>query len=64
MQALGRLGAVLAQMDAGAAAKRDLAVTAECVAMPVEFRGAYDTYQSARTITMESFRRAIGAGQI
>jgi hypothetical protein len=64
MQALGRLGAVLAQMDAEAAAKRDLAVTAERVAMPAEFRGAYDSYQSARTVIMESFRRAIGAGQI
>jgi hypothetical protein len=64
IQALARFGAVVAQMDASAPAKHDIAVTAAGVAMPPEYRDAYDTYQSARKATLESFRRAIGAGQI
>jgi hypothetical protein len=64
MQALGRFGAVVAQMDASAPAKHDIAVTAQGVAMPPEYRAAYDTYQAARNATIEGFRRAIGAGQI
>jgi hypothetical protein len=64
IQALARFGAVVAQMDPGAPAKHEIAVTAEGVAMPSEYRGAYDTYQAARNATIEGFRRAIGAGQI
>jgi hypothetical protein len=64
IQALGRFGSAVAQMDAAAPARHDIAVTAEGVAMPPELRAAYDTYQSARNATMEGFRRAIGAGQI
>jgi hypothetical protein len=64
IQALGRFGHVVAQMDAQAPARHDIAITASGMTMPPEFRTAYDTYQSARNATMEAFRRAIGAGQI
>jgi hypothetical protein len=64
IQALGRFGRALARMDAGAPGRRDVEITAETVALPPDFKPAYDAYQATRRITMESFRRAIGAGQI
>lgn len=64
IQTLADFGRVVAQMDAGAPARHDIAVTAAGVAMPPEFKAAYDKYQSVRNATMERFRRAIGAGQI
>jgi hypothetical protein len=64
IQALGRYGRALGHMDAGASARHEVALTAEGVAMPPEFRAAYDAYQRARNAAMQGFRRAIGAGQI
>lgn len=64
MAALRAFGRVLGQIDASAPPRHDLALTVEGVAMPPELQPAYQAYESARRATMESFRSAIGAGQI
>jgi hypothetical protein len=62
--ALRELGLVLGQMEASAPARHEMALTAEDAAVPPEFRRVYEAYRSARSVAMERFRRAIGAGQI
>jgi hypothetical protein len=62
--ALRELGLVLGQMEASAPARHELALTAEDAAVPPEFRRVYEAYRSARSVAMERFRKAIGAGQI
>lgn len=64
MAALREFGRLLGQIEASAPPRHELALTAEGVAMPPEFQAAYETYESARRATMDSFRSAIGARQI
>jgi hypothetical protein len=64
IKALGRFGRALAEMDADEPARREIAITAVTPSVPPDFRPAYSAYLDARENTMNSFRRAIGAGQI
>ncbi len=62
--ALKELGLVLTRVEASAPARHEFAITAETVAMPPELHQVYEAYRSARKVTMERFRRALGADQI
>ena len=64
LEALRRLGRLLAHSKLGPEAERELATTGAHVAMPPELLDSYSDYQAARQLVLNSFRRALGAGQI
>jgi hypothetical protein len=64
IEALRSLGKKLSQAEILPEAKRNIEITGENVALSGELFTAYIAHQSARQKVMDSFRRAIGAGQI
>ncbi|TMH20565.1 MAG: hypothetical protein E6H50_12025 [Betaproteobacteria bacterium] len=64
MNALELLGAVLSQMASDHPTRREFAKTLEFPPMPDELAPAFSRVTKARDALTESFRRAVGAGQI
>ena len=64
LHALEAFATVVAAIDAGHPARREIAITGDGVVLPPEYVAGYHRLRSARQAVMDSFRRAIGAGQI
>jgi hypothetical protein len=64
MKTLKDLGAVLAQMASDHPTRREFTLTGQFPPMPDELSPAFTRMAKARDTLMESFRRAVGAGQI
>ena len=64
MRALEAFAAVVARIPPGHPARRKLEITAPVVVMPPGYQETFERHEIAREAVVESFRHAIGGGQI